>query len=368
MSDQTWQATPSSSHSYPCQSCGARLEFAPGTNALRCPYCGHMQQLADTGRQVTEHSYDELARLPRKPVASLAANVFACQKCGAKTESDALADVCQFCGAAVVAEVSGGEMVVPEAVLPFVVDRSGVREALRKWVRSRWFAPSKLKRVSETEQVRGTYLPHWTYDARTVSDYTGQRGEHYYTTETYTDSDGNQQTRQVQHTRWYPASGTVSRDFDDVLVSGTRRLDNKYLDKLTPWPLHLAQPYQPDYLAGYTALRYEVEPEAGLEVAKGQMGKVIHTDCERDIGGDEQRVQSIQTRYFDLMFKLMLLPVWLAAYIYAGRTFQVMVNAHTGEVVGQRPYSVWKIIFAIFTAIAVISIIIVLIALGHHHR
>src|SRR5438067_10202516 len=358
MSDQTWQAAPSSAHYYPCQSCGARLEFAPGTNALRCPYCGHMQQLADTGRKVTEHSYDELARLPRKPVASLAANVFACQKCGAKTESDAIADVCQFCSAPLVADVSSAEMVAPEAVLPFVVDRAGVREALRKWVKSRWFAPTKLKKVSETEQVKGTYLPHWTYDARTVSDYTGQRGEHYYTTETYTDSDGNTQTRQVQHTRWYPASGTVSRDFDDVLVPGTHRLENRYLDKLTPWPLHLAQPYQPDYLAGYTALRYEVEPEAGLEVAKGQMANVIHNDCESDIGGDEQRVSSVDTRYFDLMFKLMLLPVWLAAYVYAGKTFHVMVNAHTGEVVGQRPYSALKIASAVAAAIVVIVIVI----------
>src|SRR5439155_477443 len=94
------------------------------------------------GQQLTEHRYDELATLPRKPVATLGKYVYGCQKCGAKTESDAIADVCQFCGAALVADVSGGEMVVPEAVLPFVVDRSGVREHLRKWVRSRWFAPS----------------------------------------------------------------------------------------------------------------------------------------------------------------------------------------------------------------------------------
>jgi Zn finger protein HypA/HybF involved in hydrogenase expression len=362
----TAPAAPPSSHSYPCAQCGARVEFAPGTNALRCPYCGHQQQLVDTGRQVTEHSYDELVRLPRKPVASIAKHVFACQKCGARTESDAIAQLCQFCGAPLVADVTAGEIVAPEAVLPFVVDRNGVREQLRKWVKSRWFAPSRLKRVTETEQVRGTYLPHWTFDSKTVSDYTGQRGEHYYTTETYTDSDGKTQTRQVQHTRWYPASGRVSREFDDLLVPATQRLDAKSLDKLTPWPLHLARPYQPDYLAGYTALRYEVEPESGLNVAKGQMAKVIENDCRGDIGGDEQRVTSVQTHYFEVMFKLMLLPVWIAAYLYAGKSFQVMVNAHTGEVVGQRPYSVWKILSAIVTAILVIAAIIVVFALARH--
>jgi DNA-directed RNA polymerase subunit RPC12/RpoP len=359
-------AAPPASHSYPCDQCGARVEFAPGTNALRCPYCGHVQQVAETGRQVTEHSYDELVALPRKPVATIGAYVYACQKCGAKTESNALSEVCQFCGAPLVADVTAGEIIAPEAVLPFAIARTDVRTALQKWVRSRWFAPSRLKRVSETEQLKGTYLPHWTFDSRTVSDYTGQRGEHYYTTETYTDSDGNTQTRQVQHTNWYPVSGRVARDFDDVLVPATSRLDGRYLRKLTPWPLHLAQPYQPDYLAGYTALRYEVEPESGLEVAKAEMGNVITNDCRRDIGGDEQRVQSVRTSYFDTMFKLMLLPVWLAAYVYAGRTYQVMVNAHTGEVVGERPYSVPKIVAAIAIGIVVVIGLILLFVWTRH--
>ncbi len=363
----TEPAAPPASHSYPCAQCGARVEFAPGTNTLRCPYCGHRQQITDTGRQVTEHSYDELVALPRKPVASIGAYVYSCQKCGAKTESNALSEVCQFCGAALVTDVNAGETIAPEAVLPFVVDRNGVRGALQTWVKSRWFAPSRLKRVSETEQLKGTYLPHWTFDSRTVSDYTGERGEHYYVTETYTDGEGRTQTRQVRHTRWYPAAGQVARDFDDVLVPATQRLDDRRLRKLTPWPLHLAQPYQPAYLAGYTALRYEVEPESGLELAKSEMGKVIANDCRADIGGDEQRVHSVYTRYLDTMFKLMLLPVWLAAYVYAGRTYQVMINAHTGEVVGERPYSVPKVIAAIVLALVVIVGIVVLFTVARHH-
>jgi hypothetical protein len=304
--------------------------------------------------------------LPRKPVAGLAAHVFACEKCGAKTESDALSQLCQFCGAPLVADVASGELIAPEAVLPFAVDRNDVREALRGWVKSRWFAPSRLKRVTETEQLKGTYLPHWTFDAQTVTDYTGQRGEHYYTTETYRDSDGNTQTRQVQHTRWYPASGQVSRFFDDILVPATQRLESRQLDKLTPWPLGMAEPYQPAYLAGYTALRYEVEPESGFQVAQGVMAKAIRQDCLHDIGGDEQRVHSMQTRYFETMYKLMLLPVWIAAYLYGGKSWQILVNARTGEVVGRRPYSIPKIIAAFVVAVAVIAGIVLAIVLSKH--
>src|SRR5207249_8603261 len=104
--------------------------------------------------------------------------------------------------------------------------------------------------------------PHWTYDAGTTTQYFGQRGVYYYVTEFYTDSSGNRQTRRVRRTRWYPASGMVSRFFDDVLVPGTRHVPAKRLDDLAPWPLLDAVPYQPQYLAGYTTLRYDIEPEA----------------------------------------------------------------------------------------------------------
>jgi DNA-directed RNA polymerase subunit RPC12/RpoP len=355
-------APPNAAPSYPCSSCGARLQFAPGTTVLKCPYCGYEQQIADTGRQVSEHAYAELATLPRKPVAQIAVHVFQCQKCGARTESNLLSQACQFCGAPLVADMTGSGAIVPEAVLPFVVDRNGMRDEMRKWVKSRWFAPNSLKKVVETEQVAGTYLPHWTYDARTVSDYVGQRGEYYYTTETYTTEENGQtvtKTRQVRHTRWYPAAGQTRRDFDDVLVPATTHVAPDRLAKLEPWVLSRAVPYQPDFLAGYQALRYDSEPEAGLEAAKQEMAPVIREDCRQDIGGDEQQVHSVNTSYFDLMYKLVLLPVWIAAYLHAGRSYQITVNASTGEVVGERPYSAAKIALAVVAAIVLITAIIV---------
>jgi DNA-directed RNA polymerase subunit RPC12/RpoP len=369
MSDLTAAPSPAASHSYPCGGCGARVEYVPGTAVLRCPYCGYEQQVAAADRQVREHAYEELATLPRKPVGSIAPHVFVCQKCGARTQSEALSDRCQFCGNPVVADLTAGEQIVPEAVLPFAVDRHGMREALRKWVRSRWFAPSTLKKVTEAETTKGTYLPHWTYDSRTVSDYVGERGEHYYETETYTETVNGQtvtRTRQVQRTAWYPASGTVHRDFDDVLVTATQQVPTKHLEKLDPWPLTDAVPYEPSYLSGYQALRYDTEPETGLETAKSKMAPVIRGDCERDIGGDEQRVRSVDTSYFDLTFKLMLLPVWIACYLYAGKTFQVLVNGRTGEVIGQRPYSAWKIVAAVVGGILAVAAIITVIVLLKH--
>jgi LSD1 subclass zinc finger protein len=342
-----------------CSSCGARLEYAPGTTSLRCPYCGHVQEVAAITTVIQEHSYDAWAALPPKPRAPAGSYRLTCHRCGAQTDSDNLSVTCPFCGAPIVAETAGGDQIAPEAVVPFGIDQRAAQDAVRGWVRSRWFAPNRLKKVGATESLHGTYLPHWTYDSRTATDYSGMRGEHYWETETYTEN-GQTKTRQVMRTAWYPASGHVERDFDDILVPASSRLSPERVGDLAPWPLENAKAYQPDYLAGYQTLRYDVEPDQGLSRAKQQMENVIQGDCRDDIGGDEQRVSSMDVRYAHVMFKLMLLPIWIAAYIYAGRSYQVFVNAHTGEVVGQRPYSVPKIVAAVVAALIVIGIVITL--------
>ena len=355
---------PPATLTYPCDRCGARLEFAAGTMALRCPYCGHEQAVERSADDVIEeHDYVAWQTSPIKATAHLGTHVLQCRKCAATTETDDLSTSCQFCGAPIVAEVDAAEQIAPEGVVPFGVDRNGAQAAIRAWVRSRWFAPGGLRKVTTAERLKGTYLPHWTFDASTVTRYSGLRGEHYWETETYTvtvDGRSETRTRQVRKTRWYPASGIVARDFDDVLVVASHRIAPERIAELAPWSLENAVAYQPGYLSGYQTLRYDTEPDAGLEEAKQQMRTVIREDCCDDIGGDEQQVHSMDTRYGALMFKLMLLPVWIAAYLYSGRSYQVFVNAHTAQVVGERPYSAWKIALAVLAALVLVGLLVAL--------
>lgn len=162
---------PAAQHEYPCGQCGATLRFAATTGSLTCPYCGHTQEVAASGREVREHDFAALMSSERTLPPDT--HDYECGSCGAVTTSDKLSQACGFCGSPMVAEVSGLGIVEPEAVLPFAVDRSAMADALRTWVRSRWFAPNALKKVSAAEKAHSTYLPHWTYDASTTTDYAG---------------------------------------------------------------------------------------------------------------------------------------------------------------------------------------------------
>jgi hypothetical protein len=139
----------------------------------------------------------------------------------------------------------------------------------------------------------------------------------------------------------------VARFFDDVLVLGSRSLPKTFTDALAPWDLAALEPYAPEYLAGFRAEGYAVSLEEGFVEARQIMDATIRRDIRFDIGGDRQRIHSVDTDIRDVTFKHILLPVWLAAYKYRGQTYRFVVNGRTGKVQGERPYSAIKIALAV---------------------
>ncbi|MCB6178176.1 primosomal protein N' (replication factor Y) - superfamily II helicase [Rhodobacter sp. Har01] len=354
-------------HRWPCAQCGAQLRFAPGQTELVCDHCGHVQtipQAGDRRRARALHEHDLAAGLRDDlPVSAMQdVRTTTCTSCGAQIEFRAAthATQCPFCASPVALDSGSHRLVKPQALVPFALTQAQARAALITWLGNRWFAPSTLLEYARKGRAMdGIYVPFWTFDAATQSDYSGQRGEHYYETEMVrvtVNGRSQMQPRQVRKTRWYAASGHVARDFDDVLVMGSASLPARLGNELTPWDLSALVPYDPDFLAGFTAEGYTVALTEADAAAKAQMATVIERDVRRDIGGDEQRVHSVDTRFSDETFKHILLPVWMAAYKYNGKSFRFLVNGQTGEVQGERPWSAWKIAFAV--------LLVALLALG----
>ena len=183
------------------------------------------------------------------------------------------------------------------------------------------------------------------------------RGVYYYTTETYQDSDGNTRTRQVRHIAWTPCSGTVFDQFDDVLVNATDAVPEKHAQALVKWDLPSLVPYQDEYLSGFRTVRYKRGLEEAFAVAQEMMQPTIDQSIRYDIGGDEQQITNKKTQYDDITFKHILLPVWLGAYKFRDKTYSFLVNARTGEVRGDAPISVWKVLGLTLLALIIIGVI-----------
>jgi ribosomal protein S27E len=340
------------------------LEFNPKSGHLECSYCGQEKLIAKKSDSVVERPYESYLTELRTQIAVLSATALEvkCAGCNAQFafEPPTIAGHCPFCSTSIVAHHQvANPIVTPEAVLPFRIDQRTAKENVQQWLRRRWFAPTGLHKLSQQENIQGIYLPFWTYDCQTSSEYRGERGDHYTVTETYTEtnSEGETETktRDVEKTRWTSVSGQVSRFFDDILVAGTESINSKHLNAVSDWDLSNLVPYDSSYLAGFKAQRYQINLKAGFEQAKDQMTEQIHLDVEREIGGDEQRVSSVSTAYSSITFKHILLPVWVTSYRFKDHHYSVMVNARTGKVSGDRPFSPVKIsltLLAVITAIA----------------
>jgi len=355
--------TTSGQRQFPCKQCGANLVFEPGQTCLKCPYCQAENEIPIAAAPIEE--LDFYAALADQSSAAATQEIITvkCTNCGAESTllPDVTSDRCPFCGAAIVTQGTSSKKIKPRSLLPFYVKREQAMTSFRNWIKSLWFAPSELIKYAEAGGLKGVYLPYWTYDSEADSQYSGERGDDYTDTETYTAYENGKavtRTRTVVRTRWWPVSGRVHNSFDDVLVLASQSLPQKYIEELEPWDLDHLVPYGDEFLAGFVAESYRVDLEQGFERAKQIMAGTIEQTIRADIGGDHQRIHSVNTTYREITFKHVLLPVWISAYRYREKVYRFMVNARTGEVCGERPYSAWKIAFAVLLGLMIVAVII----------
>ncbi len=353
---------------FPCAQCGANLEFQPGADAQVCPYCGHENPIHVDSTPIEELDYDSFLRDAMGHEEVQERITIKCTSCGAEStrQPNVTSAECPFCGANIVATESSRKLLKPKALLSFHVTTAQARDLFKKWIRSLWFAPNALKRLARQDSpINGMYTPYWTYDCFVTTQYHGQRGDDYWTTEHYTTTVNGrsvQRTRQVRRTRWRSVSGVVQNSFDDVLVVASQSLPRKYAEKLEPWDLNNLVPYKDEFLSGFRAESYQVDLPEGFVRAKQLMEPTIRGTICRDIGGDHQRISTMRCRYDNITFKHILLPVWISAYRYRGKAFRFLVNARTGEVQGERPWSWVKIALAIIVATPIVAGIIYALA------
>ena len=359
---------------HPCPECGGESVWNPAKQSLVCPYCGAIVpgELKTDGGAIAEH--DLAATLRSVPTEGRGWKTekisVKCQSCNAISVFDPgrVAQRCDFCGSpSIVPYQETKDPISPESLLPIKWAEPQVRDSLRAWYRTRWFAPTRLKNGALTDTLQGVYLPYWTFDAKAHSDWTAESGYYYYEDESYRDTNGNLQTRKVQRTRWEPSAGNVDNFFDDELVCGSVGVNRELLRKIEPFPTTKELvPYDAGYIRGWIVERYQLDLGLAAQRSEALMDSEMQALCARQVPGDTHRNLSVSTSYSDRTFKHVLLPIWLVAYTYGSRSFQVLVNGYTGAIAGQRPYSWIKITLFVIAVLAGLAIVTVIGLIANH--
>lgn len=329
------------------------LKYQPGTKHLACEYCRHQNDIIDTQEVIKEYNFhlalQELANTNPESISTKAH----CDACGAnfKFAANFNAGQCPFCGSDIVISSQKHKLITPKSLLPFLIDERVAEDKFQHWLNGLWFAPNKVKKHARDDTpLLGIYLPYWTYDSDTESHYTGARGDTYYVNERVSFVQNGRRVsriRRVPKIRWTNIQGRVSRFFDDVLIGASLSLPRKIIDRLQPWDIEKLVPYEEKYISGFQSEVHQLELDEGFDRAKQVMDGIIHQDIIYDIGGDRQRIHNLNTLHSSITYKHCLLPIWSAAFLYHDRSYRFVVNARTGKVQGERPYSYWKIASAV---------------------
>ena len=353
-------AAPAKLRKFPCAACGADVVWSPGASALTCPYCGAKREVPKSPGEVRERPIEEALKDASDLGWGMARKAVRCTGCGATTTFDAgvAASRCAFCGAPAVVEAPpNATMVRPEGVLPFRVDRNGATGKFRQWLSSLWFRPDDLSQKSALSELKGVYVPFWTFDAATHSAWTADAG---YDTQVAVEVEENGQvhTRYETRTRWEPAEGVLEHFFDDLPVAASRGLPPDLAQAIEPFPTHEMFPYEPSYLSGFLAEEYAVGPKEALAAGQRRMAQELETLCGREVPGDRFRNLNVRTAWSGVACKNGLFPVWIAAYQYGGKPYRFLVNGVTGKTDGKAPWSWVKIGLAALAALLLFAIFV----------
>jgi DNA-directed RNA polymerase subunit RPC12/RpoP len=390
---------------FPCRSCGAKLSFAPGTETLKCPYCGTGNDIPKTDDAVEELALEDWLKQLEQAHETHQQEQVKCQNCGGEQTlaANLFASACTFCGSPITSKSYAQRLIKPKALVPFKVTKLQAQDKWRAWIRGLWLAPSALKNFAQGDGgIKGIYIPYWTFDAQTYTNYAGQRGDDY--TENYetTNDKGDRVTESRTRTDWTNVSGNVSFFHDDVLVPASNSfadaagkyagrgadvaqaqkvaravggaalggavgaLSNKLAGGFRTWNTKELVPYQEEYIAGFQAEAYQIGLKDAFVGGKKQIDNRVEELVCADIGGDHQRITSVNTQYSHLTFKHILLPMWVSAYLFSGKIYRFLVNGQTGEVVGESPKSGWKIFFLVCGILLVLFIFLAIF--GGKHR
>jgi hypothetical protein len=350
-----------------CPACGAQAEWNPAKQKLVCAFCGTESPYVlnrETGKVVEIDLLQTLSEMPEELRGwNTARRSVQCQSCKAVMVFDPskVGKNCEFCGSPALVDYEEIKSPIrPQSLLPFTVSQDQVRDRMARWYGDRWFAPNALKRKSLVDQIKGLYIPYWTFDAQVHCRWEAEAGHYYYVTEEYRDNQGRAQVRQVQHVRWEPAAGELDHFFDDEPVPGTKGLDLGLLRGIEPFPTRDLVPYDTGFLSGFVVEHYQVVLADAAQTSRAHMEQQLMALCGQQVPGDTYRNLRIHPDYAAQTFKHTLMPVWLLTYMYGARTFQVIANGATGAIAGQYPKSAWKIFFAVLAAVVLAIVVLIL--------
>lgn len=330
-----------------CPFCGGRVAYSPADRALKCEYCGRKAQI-DLTRYSEELDFYDLLNA-QNDTWSAETHVFRCNNCGARAvlSRNDISKKCAFCGTTNVVQTEELCGLKPNAVLPFLLDKKQASEKVVKWAKKKWFAPKKFKESVYPDEIYGNYIPAFTFDSDTVSNYSGRLGKTHTRTKRV-----NGKTVTETYTQWFPISGSYSMRFDDVLVQASDSIRQKDVNKISPFDTNHSQAYSSEFLQGFSASQYSKTGQECWNVARTTMQERVKQAILSQYDYDRVDTVNVNMNCSNITYKYVLLPVYVGHCNYVKKLYNFFINGQTGKVSGKTPVSAWRVALVALLGVA----------------
>ena len=338
-----------STSSQKCPNCGNNLKFDPEKHKLCCEYCGSEFDIEEDKNYVeidiakgfeTHEKWDNEVR------------VFRCENCGAKVilDKNATADVCPFCGTSHVVKIEEQAGIKPNVVIPFSISKEEAVKKVKTWAKKNLFAPRKFKKSLKTENLKGVYMPCYTFDSLTQSSYNGKIG--IYHTRTV----GSGKNRRTETwTEWRYIQGNYREFFNDVTISSVKNLTQKNLEKLGGFPETENRVYEDKFLYGFMAYNSERPITDCWSDAKDKMDAALKRNILSQYRYDVVGYLNVSTEHTGVTYKLELIPIWVGNFIFNKKPYNFFINGLNGKVTGKLPASPVRVSIAVLLGLGLLT-------------
>jgi DNA-directed RNA polymerase subunit RPC12/RpoP len=331
-----------------CPNCGGRLYFELSQESVVCESCGYIHKfegsnVADSAEQVLDY----VLPTTRGHRWAEALHRLSCSQCGATiilgvTEKTSQ---CPYCGSRrLIESAETSELIDPQVIGLAKLNEQKAIQTLKNWLGTGLFTPDDLKKLARPSSLRPAYYPFWTFDG---------------TCEMHWSCEVNAST--TRYPDWQIREGDEFEMFDDVLVSGLHNLTREQLNEMEPFQLKEVVAFDPECLAGWNVLAYDVSLSDASLTAREMVARKIRRELHRRVRVELQRrnLQSGAVKWSGMTFKHVLLPLWVGTYRYRGVNYRILINGQTGKISGEKPRDRIKI--AGFTAMVIAAIILALL-------
>ena len=257
--------------------------------------------------------------------------VYNCPSCGAELVCDetTAATSCPYCGNPSIVPGQLSDMLKPDYVIPFKIDKKTAKEKLNEFVSSKKLVPPVFKNQKHIDEIKGVYVPFWLFDGAADADmqFQGTRVSSVTTGNTI-----------VTTTDYFRIRRTGTVNFEKIPVDASSKMPDNHMDAIEPFDYSELRPFSNAYLPGFLANKYDLEQEECSRRADERAGNTAADMVAQTVGGYSSIVpQGRQIRIRRGKVKYALLPVWMLSTRWNGENYLFAMNGQTGKLIGDLP-------------------------------